>query len=271
MTVATPPVKTRTFNLYDGLSVTVEKRGVRNSSAVLMLHGGAGPRSVAGFAAAMSQHAYVITPTHPGFDGTPRPDWTDSIADLADAYLYLIERLGVRHVLVIGSSFGGWIAAEIALRDTRNLVTGLVLVGGVAIQPPAQVEIADAAKVGPTEFFRMAYHNPDLRPNLGALNDQQRAVIAGNQRTAAVYTAPNMYDPKIHHRLHRVTVPVLVVSGEQDGVVPLEYGRALANSFPRARFAPISNAAHFPHMENPGQVFGAIGDFVNTEIQPYYQ
>jgi pimeloyl-ACP methyl ester carboxylesterase len=268
VTVSTPTSKTRTFDLYDGLSITAEKRGARDSSAVLMLHGGAGPRSMTGFAATLSEQTYVITPTHPGFDGTPRPDWADSIADLADAYLDLIEKLGLGIVVVIGSSFGAWIAAEMAVRDTRGRIRGLIMSGGVGTKPEPPLEIADPAKVPPAEFFRMAYHNPELRPNPAALSEEQRAVIAANAGTTAVYTAGTMYDPKLHHRLHRVTAPVLVLAGEQDGIVPLEYSRAFAGAFPRSRFVPISNAAHFPHMEQPGQVLAAIGDFVRTEIKP---
>jgi pimeloyl-ACP methyl ester carboxylesterase len=268
VTVSTPTSKTLTVNLYDGLSITVDKRGTRDSAAVLMLHGGAGPRSVAGFAAALSEQTYVITPTHPGFDGTPRPDWTESITDLADAYLDLIERLGLRIVMVIGSSFGGWIAAEMALRDTRGRIRGLIMSGGVGIEPEPPLEIADPAKVGQAEFLRMAFHNPDLRPDPATMSEEQRTMIAANARTTAGYTAGSMYDPKLHRRLHRVTIPVLVLAGEQDGVVPLEYSRAFAGAFPRSRFVPISNAAHFPHMEQPGQTLAAIGDFVQTEIKP---
>ena len=106
-------VSTRTIDLHNDLTVSVAEYGENSDgTAVLVLHGGAGPRSVAGFAEAMSEHAYTIVPTHPGFDGTPRPDATDSIADLATAYLDLLDELDLRHVVVVGSSFGGWVAAE---------------------------------------------------------------------------------------------------------------------------------------------------------------
>jgi pimeloyl-ACP methyl ester carboxylesterase len=70
-----------------------------------------------------------------------------------------------------------------------------------------------------------------------------------------------MYDPKLRRRLHRVTVPVLVVWGEQDGIAPLDYGRAFAESFPRADFRPIADAAHFPHIEQLEATMDAIGGF----------
>src|ERR1700737_639232 len=94
MTVSTPTPTTRTINLRNGLDITVDEYGKpEDGSGALVLHGGAGPRSVAGFAAALAQQTYVIVPTHPGFDGTPRPETTDSVADLAVAYLDLIDEL----------------------------------------------------------------------------------------------------------------------------------------------------------------------------------
>jgi pimeloyl-ACP methyl ester carboxylesterase len=269
MSAPAPTSTSRTIDLGDRLTIAIEERGDAepDGSAVLLLHGGAGPRSVAGLAAALSEHTHVITPTHPGFDGQPRPDWADSIGDLADAYLDLVDVLGLRGVLVIGNSIGGWIAAEIALRDNHARVSGLVLLDSTGVQPSRPDEIANPAAISPAELIRLAFHNPAMRPNPAATTDEQRAVAAANQRTMAVY-AGTQYDPKLRRRLHRVTVPVLVAWGEQDGVVPLSYGRALAGAFPRATFQPIADAAHFPHMEQPGATLGVIGDFVQKELKP---
>ena len=261
---------TRTINLRNGLTISITEYGdaaAGDGTGALVLHGGAGPRSVAGFAAALSQHAYVVVPTHPGFDGTVRPESTDSVADLAVAYLDLIDELNLHAVMVLGNSLGGWVAAEMGLRDNRGRITALVLMNAVGIEPPFPLEIADPVKLGPVRTGELAFHKPELRPNPAAFTDEQKAAAGANQRTQAVYAGPN-YDPKLRGRLHRVTVPVLVVAGEQDGIVPLEYERALADSFPRSTFRPIPEAAHFPHIEQPGAVFAAIGDFVDTEIKP---
>ncbi|TQF01921.1 alpha/beta fold hydrolase [Kitasatospora acidiphila] len=270
MTVSAPTGTTRTIELHHGPSVTVQEFGEhRHGTGVLMLHGGAGPRSMAGFAAGMSQHAHVLVPTHPGFDGTPRPEGTDTVADLACAYLDLLDELGLDEVMVVGSSAGGWIAAEMALRDNRGRISALVLLGATGITPEPPLAIADPADLGPVRTGELAFHNPDLRPNPAALSDQQKAAMAANRRTLAVYAGdPFCHDPKLRGRLHRVGVPVLVLAGEQDGIVPLEYERALADSFPRATFRPIPEAGHFPHLEQPDAVFGAIGDFVATELKP---
>jgi pimeloyl-ACP methyl ester carboxylesterase len=271
MNAPTTPRPPRTFDLGFGMTVTVSGQGDIpdvGGSGVLLLHGGAGPRSMAGLAAALSEHAYVITPTHPGFDGTPRPDWADRVDDLALSYLDLLDTLTLRQVLVIGSSFGGWIAAEMALRDNGGKISGLVMANGVGIQPTPPAEIADVAKIGPAELSRRAFHNPALRVDPATLPEAAQAAMAANGRAAAVYTAPHMYDPKLHRRLHRVSVPVLFVWGEEDGVVPIEYGRAFADSFPHATFRSIPEAGHFPHIEQPALTMAAISDFVAAEIKP---
>lgn len=268
MTVSTPTAATRTIELRNGLTITVDEYGAPgDGTGALVLHGGAGPRSVAGFAAALSEHAYVVVPTHPGFDGTPRPDSTDGVADLAVAYLDLIDELNLRAVMVIGNSIGGWIAAEMGLRDNHARISALVLLAAVGVEPEAPLRIADPAELGPVKTGELAFHNPRLRLDPAALSDAQKAAMAANQRTQALYSSLG-HDPKLRGRLHRVTVPVLVLAGEQDGIVPLAYERALAGSFPRATFRVIPEAGHFPHIEQPGAVFGALGDFVDAEVKP---
>jgi pimeloyl-ACP methyl ester carboxylesterase len=61
---------------------------------------------------------------------------------------------------------------------------------------------------------------------------------------------------------------VLVLTGEQDGIVPPQYARDLAGAFPRAIFRAIAEAGHFPHMEQPGAVFAALGEFAGAEVKP---
>src|SRR3954466_15435792 len=81
----------------------------------LLLHGGAGPMSVAGFAALLSESApaaRVLAPAHPGFDGTPRPPEMTTIRGLAAHYAALLDELGLDDVCVVGNSIRGWVAAR---------------------------------------------------------------------------------------------------------------------------------------------------------------
>ena len=271
MSTETTQHVTRTIELPRGLSLTIDEYGQNTEgTAVLMLHGGAGPRTMAGFAAAMSEHVYVISATHPGFDGTPRPEWADSIADLATVYLDLLDALDLTTVMVIGNSIGGWIASEMALRDNHKRLGAVVLVNAVgihAIKPENQ--IVDIREINPADIGKLSFANEALRPDFSSFSDEQRAAMAANQRTLAVYGGEHFtYDLKLRGRLHRVELPVLVIWGEQDGVAPLGYGRGYASVFPNGHFTPIPDAGHLPQVEKTGATIGAVFEFVQNVIRP---
>jgi pimeloyl-ACP methyl ester carboxylesterase len=260
----------RTLKLGDGLEITIEERGDAARSAgagVLLLHSGAGPRSVAGLAAGLSEHGYVVTPVHPGFDGTPRVPWLDSVADLADAYLDLLAELGLTEVMVIGNSVGGWIAAEMALRDIHGTVRSLVLLNANGIRPDEAGQVTDIRGMEPAAIGRLSFFNPALRPDPASMSQEQRAAMAANQRALVAYAGQDfMFAPKLRRRLHRVTAPVLVAWGQQDGIVSAAYGRSYAAAFVNGHYTPIAEAGHFPQVEQPDAVLAAISDFAGNVV-----
>ncbi|WP_371478642.1 alpha/beta fold hydrolase [Kitasatospora sp. NBC_00315] len=243
----------------DGLSVTFERRG--SGRPVLLLHGGGGPRTVAAFAGTLARYADVITPTHPGFGGTARPDWFDSVDDLALTYLELLERLDLHDVLVIGSSMGGWIASEMAVRDTGR-IGGVVLVNAIGIQVPGE-SVADVFALTPAELSALSFHDPGAHAvDPTTLGPEQRAAIAANFRALAVYGRDRgMRDPKLRRRLARVAVPALVVWGLSDGVAGPAYGRAFAEAFADGRFEPVAECGHLPQIEQPGRLLDLVLGF----------
>jgi pimeloyl-ACP methyl ester carboxylesterase len=202
-------------------------------------------------------------PPIPASTAAPRPDGFDTVADLASGYLDLLDALGLTDVLVIGSSVGGWIAAEMALRDTRARLRALTLIDAAGVAGAPGREVADVSVLSPAALSELSFHRPELRPDFGALSTEQKAAMAANQRALAVYAGdPYMHDPKLAGRLHRIGVPVLALWGEHDGVTPLEYGREFARLIPGAAFVPVAGAAHFPFVENPEVVFAALEAFL---------
>ncbi len=254
---------TRRESFADGLTVRVDERG--SGRPILVLHGGGGPQTVAGLAAVLSRRAYVLVPTHPGFSGEPRPEWFNSIDDLAFAYLDLLERLDLSDVIVIGSSMGGWIASAMALRDTTARLGGLVLVdaGGIQIEGHP---IADVSTLTPDELAALSFHNPEaFRVDPATVTPEQVEVRAANLRTLYVYDqGQGMGDPKLRRRLRHVRIPVLVVWGESDHVIDPEYGRAYAQAFPDARFELIPEAGHLPHLEQPERLLKLVWEFAGS-------
>ncbi len=153
------------------VTVTEHPRGAGSSAArpVLILHGGAGPISVAGFAELLSatEPARVIAPVHPGFDGTPRPEQVASVASLAAVYAQLLRDLDLRDVCVIGNSIGGWIAAELALAESAApdcRVSSAVLIDAAGLQID-DAPIPDFFSLTLDQVFDLSYFNPDAVPD----------------------------------------------------------------------------------------------------------
>ncbi len=231
--------------------------------ATLVLHGGGGPATVAGLAAQLAQDARVITPIHPGWEGTPRPDKLASIADLADAYAALLADLDLRDVLLVGSSIGGWLAAEIALRDPDGRVAGLALVDSTGILVPSE-PMRDVFTLPAHDLAQYSFHDPErFYVDPATLTEQQIATRVGNMQTLrAIAGDPYMYDPSLRDRLKDIRVPALVLWGESDRIATPAYGRALAGAIPSAQYLVLPEAGHLPQIEQPAATLAALAEFI---------
>jgi pimeloyl-ACP methyl ester carboxylesterase len=268
MSTLPPSPITRRESFADGLTIRFDERG-NSGRPILILHGGGGPQTMTGIAVGLDK-AHTLVPTHPGFEGEPRPEWFDSIDDLAFAYLDLLERLNLREVLVIGSSVGGWIASAMALRDTTQLISGLVLVNGVGIQVEGH-PVPDVSTLAPQELAALSFHNPAaFRVDPSTIPPEQIAARKANTETLYVYDSERLGgDPRLQRRLRHVKIPVLVAWGESDRVADLEYGRVYAQSFPNARFEPIPEAGHLPQIEQPERLLTLVRTFsISTRATP---
>ena len=244
----------------DDLEVTIDQQG--EGRPLLLLHGGGGPQSMGALPSALSEDFEVIAPVHPGFAGTPRAEWYDAIDDIALTYLQLLEQRDLRDVLVIGSSVGGWIASEMAVREHQR-ISGTVLLNAVGIDVDG-IGLADFFSLTPQELIAHAFHNPAAAPDPTQLPQAARDIQAANAATLAVYARePYMHDPKLRRRLALVPTPVAAIWGESDQIAPEAYGRAYAASFPNGRFEPIPQAGHLPHLEQPERVLKAIRRFAD--------
>ncbi len=227
---------------------------------ILVLHGGGGPRTVAGFVEAASAGAHVLAPTHPGFAGTPRPPGCASVADLADLYATLLERRGLTDVLVVGSSMGGWIGAELALRVPGRL-RGLVLVNAVGIVVEGE-PVADVFSLTPRGLAELSWHEPDrFAVDPATLAPELREAMAANMRALAVYGGKDMGDATLAARVARITTPTLVAWGESDRVATPAYGRAFAAAIPGALFETIAQCGHLPQIEQPQRLMALMRAF----------
>jgi len=239
----------------------VEERG--DGRPFLLLHGGAGPASMARFAGLLAArgHVRVLTPIHPGFAKTPRPNSLHDVRGLAMLYAAFLGQLGKRDVTVIGNSIGGWIAAELAILAPPQVCCA-VMVSAAGIEVPGQ-QVTDVSMLALDQVMSLSYYNPApflIDPT--KLTDEQRA-IAGSNRAALQVYAPQMTDASLKARLATVKMPVLVISGEADRVVPPAYGRAFAAAIPGAKFELLARTGHVPQVETPDVLLEAVAKFVS--------
>lgn len=252
---------TRTVATEAGhVDVAVTEQG--EGRPFLVLHGGAGPLSVAAFATrlATTRQARVFTPTHPGFSGTSRPDHLAGIRGLAAVYTALLDELELTDVTVVGNSIGGWTAAEIALLGSPR-ITGVVLVDAVGLRLDSS-PIADFFALSLDEVAQLSYYEPDrFRIDVANLSDAARALMAGNRAALLAYGGTGMNDDSLLGRLPTITLPTLVVWGAADRVVGIEHGRAYAAAIPNATFDLIETAGHLPQLESPERLIADVWAF----------
>jgi pimeloyl-ACP methyl ester carboxylesterase len=243
-------------------AVTVTEAGA--GRPFLLLHGGAGPHSVLPFGERLARErpAHVLTPTHPGWNGTPRPGDLIDVRGLAALYVALLDQLDLTGVTVVGNSIGGWIAAEIALLASPR-VSGIVIVNAVGITVPGH-PVADFFSLTPAELADLSYHDPDrFRIDPATIPDAQKAVMAANRQTIALFAGESMADPTLAERLAAVSVPTCVLWGQSDRIVDPEYGKAFAAAVPGAVHVPMTGVGHLPQLEAPERTLEAVWDFAS--------
>jgi pimeloyl-ACP methyl ester carboxylesterase len=230
---------------------------------VLILHGGGGPFTVAGIANHLAETMHTIVPTHPGWNGTDRPEWFSGIDDLALAYLQYLEDKDLHDVLVIGSSMGGWIGSEMAVRDGAGLITGLILIDAAGINVEAH-PIRDFFALDARGVAKYAWHDADrFYIDPATVPAEQAARTKANMATMCVI-AGDMHDPKLMRRLGSVRIPTLAIWGDSDGIVTPAYGAAYADAFQNGRLEVIKDAGHLPQIEQPAATVALIDTFAKT-------
>ena len=238
-----------------------------SGAPVLFLHSGQGVTGGDPFLALLAKKRRVIAPSHPGFGKSSLPDWVDSVDDLAHIYLELMDRLGLDRIDLIGSSIGGWIAAEIATK-VPGKINHLMMIGpvGVKVGTPDKLDIPDVFAMPPDKFAKLIFHDPEkFKPDLKTMPDEALAIMVRNRETLALIAwEPYMHNPKLKHRLHRVTAPALFIRGESDGLVSAEYLKRYAALLPNARIETIAQAGHAPQLEQPQALFDKTLAFLDA-------
>lgn len=235
-----------------GVSLELEERG--SGRPLLFLHPGEGLQPQRPWLDLLGRRYRVIAPHHPGWGNSTLPTWLSSVDDLAYLYLDLAASLNLSEAVLLGADFGGWIAAEMAVRDTRafaRLILSAPL--GIKVGGVTERDIADMHAMPRDEFLRRAWADPTkAEVDYTQLTDTEIAGIARGREAFALFGwKPYMHNPRLKHWLHRIDIPTLLLWGDQDGIIGLDYCEGWRREIPGARLATLADAGHFPHWEEP--------------------
>jgi pimeloyl-ACP methyl ester carboxylesterase len=231
-------------------------------SPLVVLHGATGA-SWLPFMQTLAQNFEVIAPEHPGFGESDTPDWLDTMHDLAYFYLDLLAELKLEAVHLVGLSFGGWIAAELAVRSTQRLAS-LTLAGAAGLHVDGVAQM-DPFLVSDEQRLRNFFYDPKKAEEVmaRALRPELEDVALKNRTTVAKLTwQPRSHDPHLAKWLHRIDVPTLLIWGDHDRMFPVEHGRAYAELIPGAKLVIVPKCGHVPQIEQPADFAAEIEAFL---------
>ena len=227
-----------------------------NGPPLLFLHPGIGIAPDTRVLDLLSRTHRVIAPSHPGFGNSELPKAMTTVDDLAYFYLDLLDALDLHDLVVVGISFGAWIAAEMAVKTTDRL-SHLVLANpvGIKVGDRETRDIADIWALTDEQFAELAYCDPKLGlPDYKSMPEAEVRIAARNRETLARFAwSPYLHNPKLKGRLHRIRIPTLFLWGAADRILSEPYGRAYCAAIPGAQFECIERAGHFPHIEQPDE------------------
>jgi pimeloyl-ACP methyl ester carboxylesterase len=229
---------------------------------LLVLHHDIGSPAGLPFYDLLARNFTVYLPSHPGYEGSERPNWLRNVRDVAVIYQSLLAERGLTGISLLGLGFGGWIAAEMATMAPAAF-RRLVLVGAMGILPAAG-EILDQALVSYVEYVRAGFEDAGTFERIWGAEppvSQLEQWDLNREMTFRIAWKPYMYNPSLPHLLGGVRAPALVVWGRRDRIVPLECGERYAKALPKARLAVLEGAGHFVEMEQPDAVGKLVTEF----------
>lgn len=248
-----------------GVPVPVWQAG--GGRPLLFLDGGDGFHRGSRWRELLAQQFDVHAPKHPGYGGVEFADHIRGVDELSLLYLEMMERLGLEDVLLVGASFGGWIAAEMAVRSCDR-IAGLVLIDplGIKVGGRTDRDITDIYSARPMEKIEILYSGQEHRNfDYSGMADPDVAAVVQDREAEAFYGwKPFFHNPTLDRWLFRVKRPTLFVWGENDRFVTPEYGKAFAQRVEGSQFSVIAQAGHYPHVEQPEATFAEVRRFAGN-------
>ncbi|HXW85243.1 MAG TPA: alpha/beta hydrolase [Candidatus Binataceae bacterium] len=215
---------------------------------------------------ALARRRTLVIPMHPGYGVSTAPEWLRNARDLAGFYSIFLRQQKLAPIDVIGFSFGGWIAAEMAAANPEQF-EHMVLVGPAGIKP-SKGDIMDFFQVMAPDQLRATVYDPERTPEFkdlyGGIGPEAFALMEdARAQTARLAWQPFMHNPSLGNLLGVADkLPTLLVWGKQDAVVPVTAADDFRHAISSARLVTFENCGHRPEVEKTDEFLREMENFL---------
>jgi pimeloyl-ACP methyl ester carboxylesterase len=263
----------------EGVSVHYQEAGDPTNPPLLLLHGFASSTLVWSrvFLKLADAGFRVIVPDLLGYGYTGKPrNGEYTITGQAKLIIGLLQVLGIDQARIVGSSYGGAVAASCAL-DYPERVERLVLVGAVNNNGPLQfklMRVFGSKVVGDVISPLLIGSRRLLRRRMKRVYDRHKWVLdedrvrarhlplrASSTQRAIINTVRRWDADRISHDAHLISQPTLILWGDNDPEIPLADGKRLHNEIAGSRLVVFNNCGHLPHEEYADSFVELVTEF----------
>ncbi|MFL9456761.1 MULTISPECIES: alpha/beta fold hydrolase [Nostocales] len=258
-------MESRILNFQNGkFSINFLQGG--SGTPLLYLHSASGLQT-GEYLNLLSQNFQVYAPWHPGFGPSTGEEHLSDTVDLALYYQDLMDELEIESACVVGHSFGGMLAAEIAAL-CPNRVKKLVLVSPLGLFRE-DLPVLDFFSVSPDKLVNALWHDPSSKVFQHAratATSETPQVDLEAQKQRSFATAKKFLVPfsnwGLKHRINHIQAPTLIVWGESDGLVPSDYARDFCSQIQQAQVTLLPNCGHLPMFEQQDSFISTVTEFL---------
>ncbi len=244
-----------------GCKVHLRRGG--SGEPMLFLHGASGVAGWMPTFQALSDSYDLMVPDHPTFGQSDEPEWLDNMEDMAMFYLDFLDEMDLDGVHLVGNSLGGWLALEIAVRNSVR-IKSLTLVGAAGIRIKGK-PIADIFMMDPADLTREIFVDQSFADNILSMNLTEEQIdiqLKNRVSTARLGWQPRLFNPSLRKWLHRIKVPTHVIWGDTDKIIDPAYAEEFGKVIDGARVTIIEKAGHLPHVEKAEPFVAAVNGFL---------
>ena len=216
---------------------------------LLFLHAAGGAGAWHEFHELLAAGFDVISPDHPGFGKSDDFPDVQAMDDLVYHYLDVLDTLELDRPHVVGASFGGWIAAELAVHSPHR-IGSLTLLSAAGLRLDGH-PVPDIFLMPPARLAATLFHDPPPAPASGGPPDVDAILAAYRDATAL---ARFSWTPYLHD-------PTLVVAPDDDRLIPVAHAHRYAELIPGATFASVADCGHAMYFEKPAEFADLVTRF----------